>query len=70
MKKLKEMHDRAHGNAEGGFKKLVDFVMPLKMFASAIFAGIIILYMVSGVAYALITGEAFEFSVPFVFVFQ
>jgi hypothetical protein len=70
MKKLKEMHDNAHRAGESKMQKLIDFVMPLKMFASAIFAGIIILYMVSGFAYALITGADFEFSVPFVFIMQ
>ena len=45
--------------------------MPLKMFASAIFAGFIILYMVSGVGYAYFAGvEDFIYAVPFVFVMQ
>jgi hypothetical protein len=70
MKKFWDLHDRAHLAAEGKMQKLMNFVMPLKMFASAIFTGIIILYMVSGVAYAFFTGEAFEFAVPFVFVLQ
>jgi len=51
-------------------KKLIDFVMPLKMFASAIFSGFMILYMVSGVAYTHAIGEDFTYAVPFVFVLQ
>ena len=51
-------------------KKLIDFSMPLKMFASAIFAGFMILYMMSGVVYAYITGDDFTYAVPFIFVLQ
>jgi hypothetical protein len=70
MKKIIDAHNRAHRAAEGKLQALTNFVMPLKMFASAIFTGIIILYMVSGVAYAYITGNAFEYAIPFVFVLQ
>lgn len=51
-------------------KKLMDFVIPLKMFGAAIFTGLICLYMVSGSLYALVTGEAFEYTIPFIFVLQ
>ncbi|MCL2387667.1 MAG: hypothetical protein FWC89_09005 [Defluviitaleaceae bacterium] len=51
-------------------KKLVTLSVPIKAFASMIFAGIMVLYMVSGVAYSIITGEAFEYAIPFVFVVQ
>ena len=70
MKKLMQLHDRAHRTMEGKMKKLADFSMPLKMFASAIFTGFIILYMISGVAYATITGDDFVYAVPFVFILQ
>ena len=70
MKKFKEIHDRAHRSAESKMEKLLDFFMPLKMFASAIFAGFMILYMVSGVVYAYIADVDFVYSVPFVFVLQ
>ena len=71
MNKFKKFHDNAHHNAGIKIKRLVNFVMPLKMFASAIFTGFMILYMVSGVGYAYFTGKAdFNYSVPFVFVLQ
>ena len=70
MKKFKQFHDNAHHTAEIRMKKLIDFSMPLKMFASAIFAGFMILYMISGVAFAYVTGEDFTYAVPFAFVLQ
>jgi amino acid transporter len=70
MKRLRQFHDNAHRAAEGKMEKLMAFVMPLKAFAAMIFSGLIVLYMVSGVAYSLITDEAFEFAVPFAFVMQ
>ena len=51
-------------------RKLVNFVTPVKAFAGMMFAGLIILYMVTGTAYAAITGAAFDYSVPFVFILQ
>jgi len=51
-------------------KSLMDFAMPLKMFASAIFSGFMILYMMSGVVFAYFSGEEFTYAVPFVFVLQ
>jgi hypothetical protein len=70
MKRLKEMHNNAHRAYEGKMQKLADFVMPLKFLGAGIFTGFMILYMVSGVAYAYITGNTFEFAIPFVFVLQ
>ena len=51
-------------------KKLINFVMPLKALGSMLFAGFIILYMISGAAYSFVTGEKFNYSIPFIFVFQ
>ncbi|MCL2356087.1 MAG: hypothetical protein FWC70_02850 [Defluviitaleaceae bacterium] len=51
-------------------KKLITLSVPIKAFASMIFAGIMVLYMVSGVAYNVITGEALEYAIPFAFVVQ
>ena len=51
-------------------KKLMDFVVPLKAFAAMLFAGLMILYMVSGVAYSFLLGEAFDYAIPFIFVLQ
>jgi len=51
-------------------KKLVEFVMPIKVFAAMMFFGLIVLYVVSGIAYAIITGQAIDYAVPFVFIFQ
>jgi len=70
MRKFKEFHDNTHRASADKLKRLTEFVMPLKMFASAIFAGFMILYMVSGVVYAYVTGDDFTYAVPFVFVLQ
>ena len=71
MKKIKEFHDNAHCIAEVKIRRLMEIFMPLKMFASAIFAGLMILYMVSGVGFAFFTGEeGFNYSIPFAFVLQ
>ena len=51
-------------------KKLVEFVMPIKIFAAMIFFGLIVLYVISGIINAVILGEAIEYAIPFVFVFQ
>ncbi|MCL2568586.1 MAG: hypothetical protein FWE12_04005 [Oscillospiraceae bacterium] len=51
-------------------RKLTEFVMPIKVFAAMIFFGLIGLYVASGILYAAWTGEAIEYAVPFVFVFQ
>ena len=70
MRKFKEMHDHAHRAAEGKMEKLVNFAMPLKMFGAAIFSGFVILYMLTGILYAHVTGSEFVYAVPFVFIFQ
>lgn len=51
-------------------KKFMDFVVVVKAFAAMLFAGLMILYMVSGVLYTHISGGAFEYSIPFIFVLQ
>ena len=51
-------------------KKIMAIVMPVKVFAAMIFSGFMILYMVSGILYAVFTVEAFDYSIPFVFVLQ
>jgi hypothetical protein len=51
-------------------KKLISFVVPMKAYAALIFAGMIWLYVVSGVLYAQLTGAAFDYSIPFLFILQ
>jgi len=51
-------------------KKLIQLSIPLKAFASMIFAGILVLYMVSGVAYTTFTGADFDYAIPFAFIIQ
>ena len=51
-------------------KKLFYYTVPVKSFTALIFAGFIILYMITGFLYAFITGEAFEYAIPFVFAIQ
>jgi len=51
-------------------KKLLGFVMPLKTFAALIFAGLICLYMISGVLYSTLTGVPFNYTIPFIFAIQ
>jgi len=51
-------------------KKLMEFVMPLKAFSAMIFAGLVILYMVSSVLYTHFTGIEYGYSIPFVFILQ
>jgi len=51
-------------------KKLITWSIPLKAFASMIFAGILVLYMVSGVAYTTFTGAEFDYAIPFAFIIQ
>jgi len=49
-------------------KKMIDFVMPIKFIAGGVFCGLIGFYMVVGTLYARLTGAAFEYSIPFVFL--
>ena len=51
-------------------KKLADLFMPIKIFAAMILCGLIMLYVVSGISYSIITGEVIEYTIPFAFVFQ
>jgi len=51
-------------------RKMTEFVMPIKVFASMMFFGLIILYVVGGILHNLLTGEVIEYAIPFIFVFQ
>jgi hypothetical protein len=51
-------------------KKIMEFAIPFKAFASMLFAGFIILYMISGVIFAIVTGEKFDYTIPFIFILQ
>jgi len=52
-------------------KKMLYWLVPVKSFAAMIFAGFIILYIVTGSLYAFITGDgSFEYSIPFIFAIQ
>ena len=51
-------------------KKMLYWLVPVKSFAAMIFAGFIILYVIAGSLYAFITGEPFEYSIPFIFAIQ
>ena len=68
MNKKLQYNGREHSSAETRIKKIMDFAMPMKMLGSMIFAGLIISYMISGVIYAYISGEAFTYAVPFAFI--
>ena len=50
--------------------KIIRFSIPFKAFASMLFAGIIVLYMVTGTIFAAVTGEDFSYSIPFIFILQ
>jgi len=51
-------------------KRVIDFVMPIKVFAAMMFFGLIVLYVLSGMLYSTFTGQVVEYAVPFVFIFQ
>jgi len=51
-------------------RRIIELSIPIKAFAAMIFAGIIILYIVSGFMYSLFAGGEFEYSIPFVFALQ
>jgi len=51
-------------------KKLFYWAVPMKSLSAMIFAGLIILYIIAGTAYAFITNESFEYAIPFIFVIQ
>ena len=51
-------------------KKLMAFIMPVKLVAGGILFGLIGFYMVVGTLNARITGIEFEYSIPFSFILQ
>ena len=51
-------------------KKLIKIAIPFKAIGSMLFSGFIILYMLSGMACAIITGGGFSYSLPFSFLLQ
>ena len=51
-------------------KKLFYWAVPVKSFTAMIFAGFIILYMIVGFLYAIITSKAFEYVIPFMYAIQ
>ena len=51
-------------------KKLMSIVVPLKSFAAMIFAGFICLYVVTGVFCDVVQHQAFDYTIPFIFVIQ
>jgi len=51
-------------------KKMLDFVMPVKLIAGGVLFGLIGFYMVVGTLYARIRGAEFEYSIPFAFIIQ
>jgi len=51
-------------------KKVMDFVVPIKLIAGGVLFGLIGFYMVVGTLYARFTGAEFEYSIPFAFILQ
>jgi len=51
-------------------KKLLLWSVPFKSLSAMIFAGFIILYILTGSAYSFFISEAFEYSIPFAFAIQ
>ena len=51
-------------------KKLITFVMPMKLIAGGVLFGLVGFYMVVGTLYARFTGAEFEYSIPFDFIWQ
>lgn len=51
-------------------KKMMSYILPAKTFAAMIFTGFICLYMMTGSIYAVVTGESFDYAIPFAFVLQ
>ncbi|WP_088825579.1 hypothetical protein [Listeria goaensis] len=50
--------------------KIMAYILPMKNFAAMIFAGFIILYMVTGVLFGAIYNTDFDYKIPFTFVLQ
>ena len=44
--------------------------MPIKVFGAMIFFGLVGLYVAGGILHGIITGEAIEYAIPFVYIFQ
>ena len=51
-------------------RKFVGLIMPMKLIAGGVLAGLIGFYMVVGTLYAHISGADFEYSIPFAFIIQ
>jgi len=51
-------------------RKLIAFVMPMKLIAGGVLFGFIGFYMVIGTLYAWLVGAEFEYSIPFAFILQ
>ena len=51
-------------------KKLMTFVMPIKLVTGGIFFGLIAIFMIVGTLNASITGADFDYSVPFYIILQ
>ena len=51
-------------------KKLIAFVMPMKLIAGGVLFGFIGFYMVVGILHARFTGAEFAHSIPFAFIWQ
>jgi len=51
-------------------KKMLSIVISLKSFAAMNFAGLMFAYMIAGWLYSTVKHVTFEYSIPFIFVFQ
>lgn len=51
-------------------KQLIHFVMPLKIFAALMFAGLIGLYVATAILQHLFTGESITSYIPFLYLFH
>ena len=51
-------------------RKLAEVTQPIKAVASMLFAGLVCMYMVSGVLYSFFTGAEISYSIPFIFIIQ
>jgi len=51
-------------------RRLIELVMPMKLFAAMIFFGLIALYVVGGMAHSIVMNEVIEHAVPFIYILQ
>ena len=51
-------------------KHLINFVMPLKIFAALMFTGLIGIYIVTAILHSIFTEDAMTSSISFVYLFQ